>query len=365
MRQIQHFAYKHRCHLFIRTHNGYIKCRRIHHQQYEETSTYLNSTDLPVQAKPVELEMLTPNRWQIHHVTHIIDQSLRPRSWANESFEQYLKSLDVLEYDLLRHSKLFADPFPINWEHEEGFYTGSDGSQKYSTDGAFGWMISKRAGKRTATGMGPARGLCMDSYQAECCGMLSGHRFLIRLGEYTHRTDEWTGIVGTDSQSMLEKLFGKQNLREHSALGAVQLQNLDVLTAEWDLLIEIQNSLRALNGVNLQYVKGHQDDVREYTSLPLLAQLNVDADDKAKEFQREYGKAHPTVLMSPATGVHLLFPEGTVTAKYISEMRHQSTGPPLQEHIRMKNDGRKPRWRISIGTHTRKHSEHKSQGGYT
>jgi hypothetical protein len=137
---------------------------------------------------------------------------------------------------------------------------------------------------------------------------------------------------------MLEKLFGKQNLREHSALGAAQLQNLDVLTTEWDLLIEIQSSLRALRGVNLQYVKGHQDDVREYTSLPLLAQVNVDADDKAKEFLREYGKAHPTVLMSPATGVHLLFPEGTVTAKYISEMRHQSTGLPLQEHIRMKNE---------------------------
>ena len=79
----------------------------------------------------------------------------------------------------------------------------------------------------------------MDSYRAECSGMLSCLRFLIRLGEYTHRTDEWTGIIGTDSRSMLEKLFGKQNLREHSALGAAQLQNLDVLTAESDLLIEI------------------------------------------------------------------------------------------------------------------------------
>ena len=83
-------------------------------------------------------------------------------------------------------------------------------------------------------------------------------------------------------------------------------------------------------------MKGLQDDAREYSSLSLLAQFNVDGNDKAIEFQREYGKAHPMALMSPATGVHVLFPEGTVTAKYVSKKRYQSTGPPLQEHIRKK-----------------------------
>lgn len=116
------------------------------------------------------------------------------------------------------------------------------------------------------------------------------------------------------------------------------LQDLDVLTAEWDLLlIEIQHPLRELKGVKLKYVKGHQDEDWGYTSLAILAQLNVDADGKARKYQREHGKAHPYVLIAPHTGAHVIFPEETVTAKHISEMRQRSTGPPLWGHIQTKN----------------------------
>jgi hypothetical protein len=40
--------------------------------------------------------------------------------------------------------------------------------------------------------------------------------------------------------------------------GGKQLADLDVLDAEWDLLVEIQDLLRELPGVTLTYVKGHQ-----------------------------------------------------------------------------------------------------------
>ena len=115
--------------------NGYIKCRRIHNQQYEETSTYLHSDNLPAQAKPVELETMPNNHWQIRHVTHVLDVSPQPRNWANESFEQYLESVDIWEYDLLWHSKIFADPFSNNWEHEEGFHAGCDESKNMALTG--------------------------------------------------------------------------------------------------------------------------------------------------------------------------------------------------------------------------------------
>jgi hypothetical protein len=82
-----------------------------------------------VQAKPVELETMPNNHWQIQHVTHVLDVSPQPRNWANESFEQYLESVDIWEYDLLWHSKIFADPFSNNWEHEEGFHAGCDESK--------------------------------------------------------------------------------------------------------------------------------------------------------------------------------------------------------------------------------------------
>jgi hypothetical protein len=51
---------------------------------------------------------------------------------------------------------------------------------------------------------------------------------------------------------------------------------LDVLRPEWDVLIEIQEALRSLPGVTLQYVKGHQDcNNDDYQQLSLMAQLNV------------------------------------------------------------------------------------------
>ncbi len=185
------------------------------------------------------------------------------------------------------------DPFTVCAKHETGFLAGSDGSEKYGTDGAFGWAVSTIDGGRTAWGMGPSRGLRMDSYRAEWSGMLSLLRFLVRLGDYTHKPVEWSGTIGTDSQSMLKTLFGQENVRQCTLLGSVHLQEMDVMIAEWDLLIEIHTTLKTSPGVKLAYVKGHQDSVREYTTLPLLAQLNVDADDKAREHQETYGKAHP------------------------------------------------------------------------
>ena len=84
----------------------------------------------------------------------------------------------------------------------------------------------------------------------------------------------------------------EETLQHQTGLGVDNLQDLDVLTAEWDLLIEIQNTLRQIQGVKLKHIKGHQDKTGAYRSLSILAQLNVDADDKAREYRREHGKAH-------------------------------------------------------------------------
>jgi hypothetical protein len=66
--------------------------------------------------------------------------------------------LDAWEYDLLRHSTLFADAFTINNDLRTSFLAGSDGLEMYSTNEAFGWMISNGSGERAASGMGPSRG---------------------------------------------------------------------------------------------------------------------------------------------------------------------------------------------------------------
>jgi hypothetical protein len=136
---------------------------------------------------------------------------------------------------------------------------------------------------------------------------------------------------------MLEKLFGRQNVQTGDALTADKFAELDVMTAEWDLLKEIQEALRLLSEVRLKYVKGHQDTHQAYTRLPLIAQLNVDADDKAKAFQQLYGKAHPFVVMTPHAGAFVTIPEGTITAKIVTELRNYATGPPLRRYIQEQN----------------------------
>ncbi len=123
--------------------------------------------------------------------------------------------------------------------------------------------------------------------------MLSILRFLIRVGEYAFRVGNWIGTIGTDSRSMLEKLFRNKNVREGTTLAATALAELDVMTAEWDLLQEIQLALRLLPYVKLKYVKGHQDAHRAYGRLSLIAQLNVDADDKLGSTKRVTGKLIP------------------------------------------------------------------------
>ena len=76
--------------------------------------------------------------------------------------------------------------------------------------------------------MGPARGAKMDSYRAECTGMLTFLQFLIRLSLFANMDDPWKGLAGTDSQSMLDRLI----VKDETTNLPKQLAILDVLDPE-------------------------------------------------------------------------------------------------------------------------------------
>jgi hypothetical protein len=65
----------------------------------------------------------------------------------------------------------------------------------------------------------------------------------------------------------------------------------------WDLLVDIQHALRELPGIDLTYVKGHQDDKKAYDRLPLMARLNVDADRLAGKYNKEHGAWRPFAFL--------------------------------------------------------------------
>ena len=157
----------HHHNLFVRSRYGYLKCRSRHRTAYAETETIINWESLPHQAQPVEAHMSGAQEWSVNTTTQVSLLSEHRRQPV-ATFEDYLSTLEAWEQGLLRHSTLFADAFSVSYELQTSFVAGSDGSEKYGTDGAFGWMISTSQGVRTASGMGPSRGLRMDSYRAEC-----------------------------------------------------------------------------------------------------------------------------------------------------------------------------------------------------
>ena len=163
--------------------------------------------------------------------------------------------------------------------------------------------------------------------------MLSFLRFLIRISTYANSDISWRGLVGTDSQSMLDRLFKKgTDPSNHKELAI-----LDVLDAEWDLLVEIQHALRELPGADRTYVKGHQDDKKVYAKLPLMAQLNVDADRLSGKYNQDHGARRPFSFLAPNTGTFLKTVNGTMTSNFAQELRTRSTGPDLEAYIREKN----------------------------
>ena len=153
---------------------------------------------------------------------------------------------------------------------------------------------------------------------------------------------QWRGIVATDSQSLLDTLFGRDELgREKDRDEPVNLSGsciiLDCLAPDWEFLIEIQETLSKLPDISLLYVKGHQDRNRRYKELDEIGQLNVDADAKAREYQEAHGAEHPSALMTTATRAHLLAPKGTITGQqYTKFLRYQATAPALREYIQTK-----------------------------
>ncbi|KAI2503536.1 hypothetical protein MHU86_10918 [Fragilaria crotonensis] len=257
------------------------------------------------------------------------------------TFEQYVEDLEPWEYDLLSRTNLPTDPFSVGLALSQGVRGVSDGSVWLKQMGAFGWTLSTDLGERSAEGMGPAPGANPNSYRSEAYGMLAMLCFLKRLAEFTYQHEPWCGTLATDSLSLVETVLGIK--RKPSVMEAavsepepVQLP-LDPLSPEWDLIVNIRRLLCEMPGLSLEHVRGHQDRRGTYQRLSLLAQLNVDADDLANTFQREYGAIRPLALLTEEAGVHLITPKGTVTTKYKTAIRHQATYGPLLAHLQARN----------------------------
>ena len=103
---------------------------------------------------------------------------------------------------------------------------------------------------------------------------------------------------------------------------------------DWDITSNIIAVATDIPGISFQYVRGHQDRTTVYDQLPLLAQLNVDADEMANRYQRNHGMSRTTVLPTDTSGVYLNTTAGSITKRIGVTVRYQATAPALIQHIR-------------------------------
>jgi exonuclease III len=337
-----HFAYQQGHRMWIREHGTLNE-----YKEYEllpsssilhdcQTSTTMSL--IPPYARPVEVHPTAePGGWHHTHPGQMITPQPLPSSALPDTFTEYVQTLEEWERELLQFVDLRLDPFEFCVQLQPHFTSGCDGSVIPTTQhSAFGWSIRDERGTTAAQGMGPAPGSKPTSYRAEAYGMLSLMRFLIRMAEYNDMHWSWKGVIGTDSQSLLDTLNGKdKDPQEEDTPLAIHGPTvvLDVLCPDWDILIEIQHAKEQLPDVTWQYVQGHQDRDKPYATLSTMAQLNVDADRKAAQFQAEHGEYRGWAPLTPRGRCHLVGLKGTITSSYAKKIRYMAAESPLRLYM--------------------------------
>ena len=263
--------------------------------------------------------------WSVReHIRQVAPPPVR-QPVQQATMEEYIQSLDQWERSLLEGLDLLVSQHQLfNTMQQETVWICSDGAQVEQT-ASFGWVLSDVQGNRLVQCMGPCLGADPTSYRAEGHGLLSICRFLRGLWDHFgirfQRCHIWC-----DNKSILQRI--KQRPDNLSSI----FPN-ETLASEWDILIEIWHSLQGYNEhcePAFSHVKGHQDKNKPYQSLPLQAQLNVDADALATDFLQnnpdmDYSKA----LLMPHAGGLLHTARGTLTYKMKRALRMERTAPPL------------------------------------
>ena len=112
------------------------------------------------------------------------------------------------------------------------------------------------------------------------------------------------------------------------------------MSPEWDVLQAIITKLRSFSvRPKLCHVKGHQDDKVPYHLLELPAQLNVDADELAGNFNYSPRQQPTEVPLITGNSVQVHLPQGTITSKLKQVIRKTASAISMQRHICQSTSG--------------------------
>jgi hypothetical protein len=210
----------------------------------------------------------------------------------------------------------------------------SDGSAPRFV-GSFGWVSCLSNGERIARNKGPAYGSRTTSFRAEAYGILSYLRLIFRAFEFTANQLPTTLRIHSDSKSVIEQALKMLAYPFYFA-------NM-TLTADWDVIQAIVSTMKQFQTPPpLDHVYGHQDKNTDVASLPLPAQLNVEADALAGLYRYNQQQNHTRVPRIAGNTVQLNLPCGTISSKLKQAVRKHASLPITRQAIMKSN-----KWTLS------------------
>jgi ribonuclease HI/predicted RNA-binding Zn-ribbon protein involved in translation (DUF1610 family) len=239
------------------------------------------------------------------------------------NIQQTIPTLPRWQSELLQNMTMQRPEEELKEEIKQHLKIASDGSVQ-GNRASFAWTIATATGTRLATGSAPAFGCKPTSYRAEAYGILSVLQFMNLISE------QW-GTIGTchivcDNEALVKQL-NKTN--EYT-----KTQPNQTMIAEWDILIEIWETMAKMDNIRIQHIKGHSDEKQPYEKLTLLQQLNVDADKMADQYiQDNWNKEYRWVSMMPTSGVQFNLPNGTITYQLKKQIKEASTTKQQTEYL--------------------------------
>jgi hypothetical protein len=256
----------------------------------------------------------------------------------------YLKILPRSQRRMLSDVEQIATDIQVwrAFRSREQLYIASDGGLS-GNQGTFGWVLTTSKHVLFQCG-GPVDGPfdVLNSTRSELCGFASSLLMIAAISRnwgLRHRCSfRWC----TDSKSALSKVF-KTNQR--GCTSGRQPYDSDLLSMIRSLLIEIRRH------VSFKWVKGHQDSLRSYDTLPRIARLNIDADFLATRYrQRGRLKSSCHVEHHPAQKISIAINGIRLTSQYDSCIRYHINGYHLKRYMQAHRGWSDPIWeKIDFG----------------
>ena len=212
-------------------------------------------------------------------------------------------------------------------------FMATDGSAPKDR-GSFAWVLCNAAGDCLTRCSSLVLGFAISSYRAEGCGILSALQFLHHMRQMHRQPGDnpHAPYLVCDNLSLTKRVT---QIMEYTTI-----YPNTTLEAEWDCLSQIRATAHALDTINptIKHIKGHQDDKTPYKELPLLAQMNCNADAFANAFLRDNPEiSHINIHQFPAGECVLQLTHGTITRALKQACSEARNLPPLITHLTMKN----------------------------